>query len=119
MPDHILVVDDNSGIRVMLTLLLADEGYEVRAASNGAEALQAITHDPPALVLLDLMMPVLDGWGVVQQLREQHCWVPTIVMTAGGNAARWCAELGADGYLDKPFQLQDLLRTVQQVRSLG
>jgi DNA-binding response OmpR family regulator len=116
MPEHVLVVDDDPSIRTMLTLVLQAEGYRVTTASNGAEALQEVDRDPPCAMLLDMQMPVLDGWGVARRLRDKGHWVPTIVMTAATRAAQWGAEVGADGYLPKPFDIDDLILAVHQVQ---
>ena len=91
---HILVVDDDPGIRAMVAQVLALADYEVKSVANRAEALQAIDQQPPAAMLLDMQMPVLDGWGVAHRLQEQGRHVPTVVMTAAVDAPRWCAEIG-------------------------
>ena len=116
MTDHILVVDDDPSIRTMLTLVLQAEGYRVVTASNGVEALQEILYDSPNVMLLDMQMPVLDGWGVAARLREQQQWIPTVVMTAANRAAQWSAEVGADAYLSKPFDIDVLMLVVQRVQ---
>jgi CheY-like chemotaxis protein len=117
MTHHILVVDDDRSIRTMVSLVLESEGYPVTTAANGAEALQEIERELPSAMLLDMQMPVLDGWGVARRLREQGRRVPTVVMTAASTAARWCAEIAAEAFLAKPFDIDDLVRAVQQVRT--
>ena len=92
--------------------ILALEGYPVMAAANGAEALRSIEQARPALVLLDMRMPVLDGWGFADALKARGLAVPVLVMTAAQDARRWAAEIAADGYIAKPFGLLDLLRAV-------
>ncbi len=116
MSAHILVVDDDINIRAMVSLALADEGYEVVTAANGAEALREIEQHRPTAMLLDMQMPVLDGWGVAQGMRERGCWVPTVVMTAATSAAERCRQIGADACLPKPFSLDDLYSTIARVR---
>ena len=114
--NHVLVVDDDPGIRGMVKLALRSEGYEVATAANGAEALAAIDRRPPAAMLLDIRMPVLDGRQVARRLREQGRWVPTVVMTAEEAAEQECREIGADGCLPKPFSLDDLYEVLESVR---
>jgi CheY-like chemotaxis protein len=110
----ILVVDDDPAILSTVAEILELEGYPVATAENGAAALEAIEAEPPALVLLDMRMPVLDGWGFARALRERDLKVPILVMTAAQSAQDWAAEIGADGYLAKPFELPELLDAVER-----
>ena len=114
MGDCILVVDDEAPIRTTIADILRDEGYTIKTASDGQEALQIVERIRPALVLLDMRMPVLDGWGFAQGLRARGVAVPVLVMTAAQDARRWAAEIAADGYLAKPFRLLDLLDAVER-----
>ena len=116
MGEHILVVDDDQDILETIREVLDFEGYSVEVASNGAEALQAVEHARPSLMLLDMRMPVLDGWGVARKMKKRGLQVPIVVMTAARDARAWAAEIGADGCLPKPFELADLLTTVQRLR---
>jgi two-component system chemotaxis response regulator CheY len=111
---HILVVEDTEEIRNLIADMLTDEGYAVECAGDGAEALAAVERDAPALVLLDLHMPVLDGWGFSRALTARALRIPIVVLTAATNAARYSKELGAVGCIRKPFALIDLLKTVDQ-----
>src|SRR4051794_16842317 len=104
----ILIVDDTPEIRALIADTLTDAGYTVECAGDGAEALAAVEQQEPALVLLDLHMPVLDGWGFARVLTDRDRHVPIVVLTAAANAARNAAELGAVGYIRKPFALLDL-----------
>ena len=113
----ILVVDDDPSIRATVSEILELEGYPVETAADGAEALQAVERVRPALVLLDMRMPVLDGWGFARALRERGVELPIVVMTAAQNARTWAAEIRAAGYLAKPFDLLDLLTTVERVQT--
>ena len=113
---HILVVDDNPGIRSMVAMALDLAGYVVTTAANGAEALREIERSRPSVMLLDMQMPELDGWGLAERLRELGQWVPTVVMTAEWNAPRLCAEIGADACLGKPFEIDQLLTVVDRLR---
>ena len=108
----ILVVDDEPSIRTLVEDCLMTEGYQVQTATNGAEALRAVERSRPALVLLDMRMPILDGWGFAQAVKERGLDLPIVVMTAAQDARRWAEEIGANGYLAKPFDLDDLLGAV-------
>ena len=112
----ILVVDDDAALRDVLSLTLLLEGYPVREAANGAEALQLIEAEHPSLVVLDMQMPVLDGWGVARELRARHLDPPILVMTGGYNAQRAAREIGADGFVGKPFGVAELLDKVRALR---
>ena len=113
----ILVVDDDPSILATVSEILEFEGYPVRTATNGAEALQVIEQEPPSLVLLDMRMPVLDGWGLARRLGERGVRLPIVVMTAAQDARRWAEEIGAAGYVPKPFELPELLDTVERFRA--
>ncbi len=112
----ILVVDDDAAILATIGDILESEGYPVAAATNGAEALRAIERERPSLVLLDMRMPVLDGWGFARELRRRGLAVPVLVMTAARDAREWAEEIGADGFLAKPFNLPELLDAVERLR---
>lgn len=111
----ILVVDDDEIILSTLALFLADEGYAVVAASNGKEALEHAERQHPRLILLDMKMPVMDGWAFAVAYRGRpgpHA--PIIVMTAARDARSRAAEIAADGFLAKPFDLDRLLDLVRR-----
>ena len=114
-PHHVLVVDDEPELRSVVALVLSEEGYEVEQAANGAEALHVLTHHQPNCMLLDMRMPVLDGWGFARELEARHLHVPVVVMTAAQDARHWCDEIGAVACLPKPFDVDDLLDTVERV----
>jgi two-component system chemotaxis response regulator CheY len=113
----ILVVDDDDSIRSTVSEILNLEGYPVETAADGAEALRAVERSRPALVVLDMRMPVLDGWGFAQELKARGIRLPILVMTAAQNARHWAQEIGADGYVAKPFDLMDLLNAVERLTS--
>ena len=110
----ILVVEDDQEIRDFLALVLEGEGYAVRTAPNGAVALELIDEQTPELILLDMRMPVMDGWAFVPAYRGQpgpHA--PIVVLTAARDAAQTASEVQADAHLGKPFNLDDLLAVVR------
>ncbi len=113
---HVLVVDDDPDIRELVQEALTDEGYQVVGAANGWEALAQIAAAPPALVLLDMRMPVLDGWGFAREVKARGLRLSIVVMTAAQDARRWAEEIRAQGYLAKPFELDELLDAVERAR---
>jgi two-component system chemotaxis response regulator CheY len=109
----ILVVDDDPSIRALVVEVLTDDGYAVVEAGDGAEALALTGAAEPCLILLDMRMPVMDGWAFARAYREQTTdRAPVVVMTAARDARAWAAEIGADGVLPKPFDLVDLANVV-------
>lgn len=110
----ILAVDDDPSILDLMTDILSGEGYRVLPAQNGAEALRVLEGDRPCVVLLDMRMPTLDGWGFASAMRDRGLKYPVVVVTAAENARAWAQEIGADAYLAKPFHLKDLLRVVER-----
>ncbi len=113
----ILVVDDEQTVRDIVVMTLLLEGYSVREAADGAEALRMIEDARPSLVLLDMQLPVLDGWGVARELRAKELDPPIVVMTAGHDAQLAATEIGAADWVAKPFELTDLLTTVERCRA--
>ena len=110
----ILVVDDDASIRSTVSDILDLEGYPVITAANGAEALERLENSQPALVLLDMRMPVMDGWAFARAVASRGLDLRILVMTAADNARAWAEEIGADGYVAKPFDLTDLISAVQR-----
>ena len=112
---RVLVVDDDTSLIDLITSLLEDEGYTVESARNGQDAVNQATENVPDIILLDLHMPVMDGWTCCRTLkrREETSDVPVIVMSAGGDGAAY-ADLGAQSFLRKPFELGDLLSRVRK-----
>ncbi len=113
----VLVVDDDPLIRTSISEILDLEGYPVATAANGAEALEVVEQARPSLVLLDMRMPIMDGWGFAGALNERGIRLPILVMTAAQSAETWAREVHADGYLAKPFELVDLLDAVERHRA--
>ena len=112
---QILVVDDDATILWSVSELLELEGYVVATAANGAEALELTRNLRPGLVLLDMRMPVLDGWAYVREMRTTGLTPRIVIMTAAQDARRWADEIGADGYVPKPFEADDLIGTVERI----
>ena len=111
----VLVADDEEDVRFLLSRLLGDVGYEVHLAQDGQEALDRIDASKPDLMILDLMMPGLDGWGVMKRL-EAHPNPPLIVLlTARGDPESFARGMraGAAAYVTKPFRFHELIATVQ------
>ena len=111
---RVLVVDDDPSILDTVTSILTSEGFQVMAASGGKEALSLLHSWHPTLVLLDMRMPIMDGWAVARSMQESGSKVPIIVMTAAESAKRWADEIGAAGHLAKPFGLDELLSCVEK-----
>lgn len=118
MQHDILVIDDDPAVLATVADILRDEGYCVRTATNGKDGLAAAEQQRPALILLDMRMPGMDGWSVAQALRERGLDVPLVVMTAAQDARRWAQEVGATHSLPKPFDLHELLGMVAQYAPL-
>jgi CheY-like chemotaxis protein len=118
-PDKlILVVEDDFDLRQTILWTLKDEGHEVEEAGDGREAVERALQRKPALVLLDMGLPVIDGYGVAAKLRSSFGDTILIVtMTADGRAAEKARRIGAAAYLNKPFELDDLITIVQQTLS--
>jgi len=112
---HILVVDDDRAVREALERALGLEGYEVELAADGAEALAAVSAREPDAIVLDVLMPQMDGFEVCRRLREAHNRVPILMLTVrddlGGRVEG--LDAGADDYLGKPFELVELLARVR------
>ena len=111
---RVLVVEDDADIRCFVTEALTWEGYEVQQVTNGYEALAVLSEWRADLVLLDLMMPELDGWGfrAEQLARDDLAGIPVVVMSAAWNPHREADKLQAAAVIPKPFELDRLLATV-------
>ncbi len=114
-PSKILVVDDDPVIRDMMIDILSFEGYSIQVARNGVEALEKLRHEAGYLIFLDLMMPVMDGWVVCQQLnserslRERHV---VVIMSALDNLED-ITPLHADVIMPKPFSVDDVMNVIE------
>ena len=121
MAARVLVVDDEPNIVTSLEFLLQDAGFEVRTAANGQEALEQTAQFAPDLILLDVMMPVLNGYEVCQRLKSdpKTRGMRVLMLSAKGRDVEIAKglELGADAYMTKPFSTRDLLVKVQDLLS--
>lgn len=114
----ILVVDDDAAIREVVAEVLEEEGYAVEIASSGQDALALIEVAEPALVVLDMRMPIMNGWEFAAHLSARPGRrIPVLVMTAAVDAVKRAAEIGAAGTLSKPFDLADLIEMVRALLS--
>jgi CheY-like chemotaxis protein len=112
---RILVVDDDVHVRQAIRWILEDEGYIVTEAADGNEALRVIGEGAPDLVVLDLTMPEVDGYGVAAVLQAQEGpRVPILLITADGQAPAKAERVHAFAYLRKPFAIEDLLRAIRR-----
>lgn len=110
MARKVLIVEDESNIAELINLYLKKEGYETMVAGDGGKALELYRLFRPDLVLLDIMLPVMDGWAVCAKIRETDK-TPIIMLTAKGETLDKVAglEMGADDYIVKPFEMKELL----------
>ncbi len=112
-PETILIIEDDRDVRSALALVLADEGFRVLAAPDGFDALSSLEGHQPDVIVLDWMMPVVDGEQFVRALRsEYHLTTPVLVITAGRVSRQEALAAGADDYLEKPFDLDDLITRI-------
>jgi CheY-like chemotaxis protein len=118
MPARIIIADDYADNRELLSIMLSVFGHEIVEARDGLECLRIARENPPDLILIDLSMPVLDGLGVLRELRadERTRQIPCVAFTALADLDHETArEKGFDAYLAKPFNRQDLLETVERL----
>lgn len=117
---RILIVDDDESIGEFVSMALADEGYDVVTAPNGATALELIELGRPDVILLDMRMPIMDGWEFARRYRQRTGPpAPIIVITAARDADDRAAQVEADDVLAKPFNLDDLLDLVDRYAHPG
>jgi CheY-like chemotaxis protein len=119
MTRHVLIVDDEPNILLSLKFLINQQGFEVRTAGSGEEALKALSEEVPDLILLDVMMPKPDGYEVCQRIRSTPEWkdIPVIMLTAKGRDVEKQKGLamGADDYITKPFATHELIAKVRAI----
>jgi DNA-binding response OmpR family regulator len=119
MTRTVLIVDDEPNIVLSLKFLISQQGYEVRTAASGDEALKSLEEQIPDLVLLDIMMPKPDGYEVCQKIRATPEWkdIPVIMLTAKGRDVERQKgyAMGADDYITKPFATNELVTKVRDI----
>jgi len=113
----ILLVDDESAITENLAPFLERSGFKVLVASNGVEAIQQVEDQKPDLMVLDVLMPIMDGREVLRKLRKEDNWTPILLLTQVGEATEraMALEEGADDYLNKPFDPHELIARIKAV----
>ena len=119
MVKKVLIADDEPNIVVSLEFLMKQRGYEVRVAANGEDALRAVGEFGPDLILLDVMMPRMNGYDVCQKVRENPAWqhIRIIMLSAKGRDVEMNKGIavGADAYVTKPFSTKDLIAKVDEM----
>jgi DNA-binding response OmpR family regulator len=111
----ILVVEDDPDLLALVEMILADAGYRVATAPEGRAALACVAREMPALILLDMRMPGMNGWEFAREFRARFgAAAPIVVITAAENARARAEEIGAEGWLAKPFDIDDVLRAVER-----
>jgi len=118
----VVYIEDDPEMVELVTLILNRRGFEIRGALNGQRGLDLIAQEPPDLILLDLMMPGLDGWDVYQQLKASNKTrsIPVIIITAKAQPIDRVLGLNiakVDAYISKPFRPQELLESIEHVLS--
>lgn len=111
----ILIVDDDQDILFALSSLLEDEGYIVQVAENGIAALELLKKNLPQLVLLDMIMPLMNGWQFSQEFVSKYDHLcPIVVMTAAADAEQRARDIRASGWIEKPFDLNNLFTIIKK-----
>jgi CheY-like chemotaxis protein len=113
---YILVVDDDDDFREALCEVLSEAGYPVEQAGDGEAALRRVAAEAPGVVLLDLKMPVLDGWGVVERMRKDPRTAPIPILILSAYGFEWESELlGAQGYIPKSVGMEEILDRIRRI----
>ena len=111
----VLVADDDQQVRDMLRMGLELRGYRVVTTADGWQAVQIATHEDPNIIILDVHMVVRDGDWVVHQLRENNVDIPVLLLTGDAHPKHWADELGAIGWVKKPFDFDDLYAQLEAI----
>jgi len=110
---NVLVVDDQEVIRDTLQTALDDEGFTVETAANGREALDILERWDPCVILLDLMMPVMDGWTFCAEQRRSGDRTPVVLLSAAGGLDQEARALSAAGFIAKPFDIDTVISAIE------
>ena len=115
----VLIVEDDESIRDVIGIALQSEGFSVRVASNGLQGLEEVERQRPDVILLDMLMPVMNGWEFHNRYSmTPGPYAPIIVLTAAPDAASRAAEVNADDFIAKPFDLKNLIDLVRRYANL-
>jgi DNA-binding response OmpR family regulator len=117
----ILIVDDDQNIRDLITAILTDEGHHVVCAHNGEHALEVLSQRIPDIMVLDVMMPLIDGYGVLKALKSRRQGTKVLMLTAKNRETDWLKgyQSGAHLYLTKPFDPQELSDSIERLLHMG
>lgn len=120
---RILVVDDQQDVLDLLSVRLRSAGFRIDTVNDGAAAVAAVERDPPDLILLDLLLPDLNGFQICRAVREKHPAdkLPILIVSAKAEPADryWAEQVGANGFLEKPFDLRDLISDIEGLLAGG
>lgn len=118
---RILIAEDNAEIRTLVSSILVEEGHKVGVAQNGQQALDMMVDDPPDVLVLDIMMPQMDGYTVLKELKSSGIkeTMKILILTAKTSESDWVRgyKLGADSYLTKPFDTDELINGIEDLLS--
>ncbi|MFP5351966.1 MAG: response regulator transcription factor [Actinomycetota bacterium] len=118
---RILIAEDNAEIRTLVSSILVEEGHKVGVAQNGQQALDMMLDDPPDVLVLDIMMPQMDGYTVLKELKSSGIkeTMKILILTAKTSESDWVRgfKLGADSYLTKPFDTDELINGIEDLLS--
>ena len=108
-------MDDDPDLRELLFTALEDEGYEVVPAGNGEEALALLKTFRPDVIVLDLMMPVMDGWQFAKELKQREEEIPIVLLSAARDLKQHARDLNAADIIEKPFELSELIPKIERI----
>ena len=118
---RILIAEDNAEIRALVSSILVEEGHKVSVAQNGQQGLDMLVEDPPDILVLDIMMPQMDGYTVLKELKSAggKDQMKILILTAKTSESDWVRgyKLGADAYLTKPFDTDELINGIEDLLS--
>ncbi len=112
---RVLIVDDDAGMRAFVRASLETEGFDVRDAASAREGLDVLAEEPLDLILLDVMMPGMDGWEMLQRVQERHGAIPVIMFSGKVDVASEAARRGATDFVSKPSDPQELVERAKQI----